>query len=72
MTVALVYAQSVLGLLFVMPIQLLVFFVFKKKTKRDYSFQIDDIFDIGMGVCIVLWAVNYQNWSKIDLPIAGA
>jgi len=40
-----------------------VFFVFKKKTKRDYSFQIDDIFDIGMGVCIVLWAVNYHNWS---------
>ena len=68
MSDALFWAQNTLGLLLVMPIKLIVFLIFKRLTKRDYSVQLDDIFDFGLGVTIAIWTVNYYNWYEMTIP----
>lgn len=35
--------------------KLVLFTVHNHLTKRDYSYSIDDVFDLGLAVLIIIW-----------------
>lgn len=47
----------------VMPCKTLLFTVHNYLTKRDYSYSIDDICDLGLLICIIVWVYTYFHWS---------
>ena len=47
----------------VMPCKTLLFTVHNYLTKRDYSYSIDDICDLGLLICIIVWVYTYFSWS---------
>ena len=49
----------------VMPLKIVAFTVHNLLTKRDYSYSIDDICDIGLLVCDIVWFYTYMAWSSL-------
>ena len=47
----------------VMPCKTILFTVHNYLTKRDYSYSIDDICDLGILICIIVWVYTYFHWS---------
>lgn len=48
----------------VMPCKLITFTVHNYLTKRDYTYSIDDICDLGITCCAIVWIVTYYDWSS--------
>ena len=48
----------------VMPCKTLLFTVHNYLTKRDYTYSIDDICDLGILICIIVWIYTYIAWSS--------
>ena len=51
----------------VWPCKLILFSVHNYLTGRDYSYSIDDLFDIIMLVVIAVWYYTYILWSAKPL-----
>ena len=49
-----------------MPLRLLVSTIHNKLTKRDYSFSIDDFFDLGIAVCVGVWIYTVTSWMYYE------
>ena len=52
----------------VWPCKLILFSVHNYLTGRDYSYSIDDLFDLIMLVVIAVWYYTYIVWSGTPLP----
>ena len=48
-----------------MPLKIVTFTVHNYLTKRDYSYSIDDICDLGILVCVIVWFYTFIEWSTL-------
>ena len=59
------YDQAVFAL--IVPAKGLLFAgVHNYLTKRDYTYQIDDLSDLVVVVCVVIWIYTWYSWSTIE------
>lgn len=49
-----------------MPLRVVTFSVHNYLTRRDYSYSIDDICDLVVFVCLIIWIYTYFDWSQIS------
>ena len=43
----------------IIPLRILLFTLHNYLTKRDYSYSIDDLCDLGLATCICVWVYYY-------------
>ena len=48
----------------IMPFKMLLFTVHNYLTKRDYTYQIDDLADLAIATCVVVWIVTFYQWNN--------
>jgi len=48
----------------IMPLRAVIFSVHNVLTKRDYTYQIDDFFDLIIAVCVGMWVYLVFIWSN--------
>ena len=52
----------------IIPIKLISFTVHNYLTKRDYSYSTDDICDLSLAICIIIWIVKWYESQNIEHP----
>ena len=58
------YNLSVFALL--MPLRAVCFTLHNALTKRDYTYQIDDLFDLIIAACVGIWIYTVFVWQNED------
>lgn len=48
----------------IIPLRILLFTLHNFLTKRDYTYSIDDICDVGLAGCILLWVYNFFAYQS--------
>lgn len=49
-----------------MPLRAFCFTVHNMLTKRDYTYSIDDLFDLIIAICVGVWTYCILTWMNID------
>ena len=51
-----------------MPTRVILYTIHNYLTKRDYSYSIEDICDLSIGICIGIWIYSFYNESSKKVP----
>ena len=54
--------------LLIMPTRVILYTIHNYLTKRDYSYSIEDICDLSIGICIGIWIYSFYNESSKKVP----
>ena len=51
------------------PLKIVFFTLHNLLTGRDYSYSLEDIFDLGITIVVAVWLYTYIIWSNKELPV---
>ena len=51
-----------------MPCKIIAFTAHNWLTKRDYTYSLDDMCDIGIATCVAIWVYLIEAWSQLPKP----
>lgn len=49
-----------------MPCRIILFTVHNNLTKRDYTYSIDDLCDLGIATCVAVWIYVKIKWTTTE------
>ena len=62
------YAFELSLLTLIMPCKIIAFTAHNWLTKRDYTYSLDDMCDIGIATCVAIWVYLIESWSQLPKP----
>lgn len=68
MVESLIASLDLAMLTLIVSIKLVLFTVHNYLTKRDYTYSIDDVFDLFLAVLISIWVQQYYAYSSLPKP----